>query len=272
LSEITMNLTESLRQIVGENGVLDAADVATRSAGYLRPDNLKAAALVRPVNTGEVSRVMRWCFENKVGVVTHGGLTGLVHGGDAGPDEIILSLERMRAIEDIDPLQCTATVQAGVVLQTLQEAVEPLDLAFPLDLGARSSATLGGTLSAFEVMWNSFYHLITTAPAKGQPPIAQDYPYAIGCRLSCLLVSARRRRTGHAWRAAGGVRHLAANQRNGELRRQSPRGAARGDRRTQAVDLRAPRRWQPALQPVASGSRRERRFHRRAAGRQPHRL
>ena len=49
-----MNLTESLRQIVGENGVVDAADVATRSAGYLRPDNLKAAALVRPANTDEV--------------------------------------------------------------------------------------------------------------------------------------------------------------------------------------------------------------------------
>ena len=49
-----MNMTDSLRQIVGETAVLDAADVATRSAGYLRPDNLKAAALVRPANTDEV--------------------------------------------------------------------------------------------------------------------------------------------------------------------------------------------------------------------------
>jgi FAD/FMN-containing dehydrogenase len=277
-----MNLTESLREIVGVNGVLDAADVANRSAGYLRPDNLKAAALVRPANTDEVVQVMRWCFDNKVGVVTHGGLTGLVHGGDAAPDEIILSLERMRAIEDIDPVQRTATVQAGVVLQALQEAVDQHDLAFPLDLGARGSATLGGntatnaggnrvirygmtremvlgievvmadgtivsslnhliknnagydlkhlfigaegtlgvitrlvlrlrerptttnmafvgldsfaavasflkhmdsglggTLSAFEVMWQSFYRLVTTAPAQGQPPIAQDYPYYV---------------------------------------------------------------------------------------------
>ena len=277
-----MNLTDSLRQLVGETAVLDAADVATRSAGYLRPDNLKAAALVRPANTEEVSRVMRWCFENNIGVVTHGGLTGLVHGADAGPDEIILSLERMRAIEDIDPVQRTATVQAGVVLQTLQEAVDEHGLAFPLDLGARGSATLGGnaavnaggnrvirygmtremvlgieavmadgaivsslnrliknnagydlkhlfigsegtlgiitrlvlrlrerptttnmafvgidsfaavasflkhidsalggTLSAFEVMWQPFYRLVTTAPAKGQPPIAQDYRYYV---------------------------------------------------------------------------------------------
>ena len=277
-----MNLTDSLRQLVGENAVLDAADVATRSAGYLRPDNLKAAALVRPANTDEVSRVMRWCCENNIGVVTHGGLTGLVHGADAGPGEIILSLERMRAIEVIDPVQRTATVQAGVVLQTLQEAVDEHGLAFPLDLGARGSATLGGnaavnaggnrvirygmtremvlgievvmadgaivsslnrliknnagydlkhlfigsegtlgiitrlvlrlrerptttnmafvgidsfaavasflkhidsalggTLSAFEVMWQPFYRLVTTAPAKGQPPIAQDYRYYV---------------------------------------------------------------------------------------------
>ena len=271
-----------MRQLVGDTAVLDAADVATRSAGYLRPDNLQAAALVRPANTDEVSRVMRWCFDNNIGVVTHGGLTGLVHGADAGPDEIILSLERMRAIEDIDPVQRTATVQAGVVLQTLQEAVDEHGLAFPLDLGARGSATLGGnaavnaggnrvirygmtremvlgieavmadgaivsslnrliknnagydlkhlfigsegtlgiitrlvlrlrerptttnmafvgidsfaavasflkhidsalggTLSAFEVMWQPFYRLVTTAPAKGQPPIAQDYRYYV---------------------------------------------------------------------------------------------
>lgn len=277
-----MNLTDSLRQLVGDTAVLDAADVATRSAGYLRPDNLQAAALVRPANTDEVSRVMRWCFDNNIGVVTHGGLTGLVHGADAGPGEIILSLERMRAIEDIDPVQRTATVQAGVVLQALQDAVDPHDLAFPLDLGARGSATLGGnaatnaggnrvirygmtremvlgievvmadgaivsslnrliknnagydlkhlfigsegtlgiitrlvlrlrerptttnmafvgidsfaavasflkhidsalggTLSAFEVMWQPFYRLVTTAPAKGQPPIAQDYRYYV---------------------------------------------------------------------------------------------
>ena len=60
------------------------------------------------------------------------------------PTSVIVSLERMRSIEDINPRERTATVQAGVVLQALQEAVEPHGLAFPLDLGARGSATLGG--------------------------------------------------------------------------------------------------------------------------------
>jgi FAD/FMN-containing dehydrogenase len=277
-----MNLIEDLRSIVGPNGVLDAADLATRSAGAFRPDNLQARALVRPANTDEVSRVLRWCHERRVPVVTQGGLTGLVRGADATPDEVILSLERMRAIEAIDPVERTATVQAGVTLQGLQEAVEGYGMAYPLDLGARGTATLGGTaatnaggnrvirygmtrdmvlgleavladgtvvssmnrliknntgydlkqlfigsegtlgvitrlvlrlrerptttnaalaglesfdkvaaflrhmdrslggtLSAFEVMWQSFYRLITTPPAKGQPPIGQDYPFYV---------------------------------------------------------------------------------------------
>ena len=118
-----MNTVESLRALIGESAVLDAADTATRSAGVWRGDNLQAAALARPATTAEVAKVLGWCHANRVGVVTQGGLTGLVHGGDATPEQVIISLERMRDIEEIDSLQRTATVQAGVVLQTLQEAV-----------------------------------------------------------------------------------------------------------------------------------------------------
>jgi len=277
-----MPVIDALTGIVGEGGVLDAAEVAKRPAGALRWDNLQAQALVRPRTTEEISRVLRWCHDHGVAVVTQGGLTGLVHGADAAPAEVILSMERMRAIEDIDPVQRTAVVQAGVVLQTLQEAVEEHGLSFPLDLGARGSATIGGnaatnaggnrvirygmtrdmilglevvladgtvvssmnhliknntgydlkqvfigsegtlgvitrlvlrlrekpaaqdvaivavadfdclpkllkhmdqnlsgSLSAFEVMWQSFYRLVTTAPAKGKPPVSQDHPYFV---------------------------------------------------------------------------------------------
>ena len=112
------DLTHALRAIVGEKGVLDRAALAQRPAGIWRSDMMQAAALVRPSSTAEVSEVLRWCHRRGAPVVTHGGLTGLVHGADAGPDEIILSMERMRTIESIDPVQRTATVQAGVVLQT----------------------------------------------------------------------------------------------------------------------------------------------------------
>ena len=277
-----MDIVKALRDLIGDKAVLDAADTATRSAGVWRPDNLQAAALARPASTEEVSKVLAWCHANAVGVVAQGGLTGLVHGADATADQVILSLERMRNIEEINPVQRTATVEAGVTLQALQEAVEEHALMFPLDLGARGTATLGGnaatnaggnrvirygmmrdmvlgleavladgtvvsslnhliknnagydlrqlfigsegtlgvitrlvlrlreqpsarnmalvglenfdnvaaflkhmdhalggTLSAFEAMWQEFYQLVTTPPAKGKPPIAQDYPFYV---------------------------------------------------------------------------------------------
>src|SRR5512140_1718159 len=139
-----MDTVEALRAIVGETGVLSAAEIATRSAGFMRPDTLKARALVRPKDTAEVSKTVRWCHDSGTPIVTQGGLTGLVHGADASAEDVILSLERMRAIEAIDPVQRIAVVQAGVTLQALQEAVDAHGLSFPLDLGARGSATLGG--------------------------------------------------------------------------------------------------------------------------------
>ncbi len=124
-----MDIVKALRDLIGDKAVLDAADTATRSAGVWRPDNLQAAALARPASTEEVSKVLAWCHANAVGVVAQGGLTGLVHGADATADQVILSLERMRNIEEINPVQRTATVEAGVTLQALQEAVFARQLA-----------------------------------------------------------------------------------------------------------------------------------------------
>ena len=138
-------MIEDLRAIVGEKNVLDAAEVARRSAGAFRFDHLQASALVRPASTDEVSKILRLCHERGASVVTQGGLTGLVHGADAAPTDLILSLERMRTIEEIDPTQRIAVAQAGVVLQSLQEAADKHELLFPLDLGGRGTATLGGT-------------------------------------------------------------------------------------------------------------------------------
>ncbi|HEX6259898.1 MAG TPA: FAD-binding oxidoreductase, partial [Woeseiaceae bacterium] len=80
-------------------------------------------------------------------VVTHGGLTGCVQGAFAGGDEVIISLERMTAIEEIDAVGRTLTVQAGALLQDVQQAVAEQNLYFPLDLGARGSCTIGGNVA-----------------------------------------------------------------------------------------------------------------------------
>ncbi|MFZ4480266.1 MAG: FAD-binding oxidoreductase [Rhodoferax sp.] len=136
-----------LRSITGEQGVLSGDDVAARSTGYVVRTPMRATHLVRPRNTAEVSALLKLAHAARQSVVTHGGRSGLVHGADTEPGELILSLERMNQIEEIDPVQRIAQAQAGVVLQTLQEAVATHELAFPLDLGARGSATLGGIVA-----------------------------------------------------------------------------------------------------------------------------
>lgn len=136
-----------LTTIVGARGVLGPADLGARADGIFSSETMQGRALVRPANTAEVSAVMRWCHEQGLVVIPHGGLTGLTHATKSGPSDIIISTERMRAIEAIDPMQRTATVQAGVTLQALQEAVEAQGMIYPLDLGARGTATLGGTVA-----------------------------------------------------------------------------------------------------------------------------
>jgi FAD/FMN-containing dehydrogenase len=107
----------------------------------------QARALVRPRTTQEVSTVLQICNRHRVPVIAQGGLTGLAGGASIRDGEIALSLERMRAIEEVDAVSGTITVQAGVLLQTVQEAALAAGYYFPLDLGARGSCMIGGVLA-----------------------------------------------------------------------------------------------------------------------------
>lgn len=274
------DLIKKLKAALGDAGVLTGKDAEEKAAGGWSKLGVPAAVL-RPATTEEVSAALKLCHAAGEGVVPWGGKTGLVEGGEAD-GHIALSLERMNRIEEIDEAGGTITVQAGCVLQTVCEAAEAKGLIFPLDLGARGSATiggnistnaggnrvirygmtrdmvlgleavladgtvmtsmnkliknnagydlkhmfigsegtlgvvtravlrvwpkprsqdtgfvavesfeqlpkflrhmeraLGGTLSAFEVMWEDFYKLVTTDPAKGKPIIAHGHPYYV---------------------------------------------------------------------------------------------
>jgi FAD/FMN-containing dehydrogenase len=273
---------EALREALGDDAVLTGEDVAGRAAGIWRRDGVRAKAIVRPRNTAEVSRAAAICHRHDQTIVAHGGLTGLVGSALTQPDDVVISLERLNRIESVNTVDRTMVVQTGVVLQTLQETADANGLLFPLDLGGRGSATiggnistnaggnrvirygmtrdmvlglevvladgtvvssmnqmiknnagydlkhlfigsegslgivtravlrlrekprsqetvfvgietfgklteflktmdsaLGGTLSAFEVMWQDYYRLLTEPPAVHQPPIPRDYPYYV---------------------------------------------------------------------------------------------
>ena len=107
------------------------------------------AAVVRPATTAEVASTIRACAQHGVAVVPRGGDTGL-SGGTRMPTEraaIVLSLDRLNAIEAVDPERWTITAQAGVTVEALQEAAAAVDRKFAPDWGARGSATIGGAIA-----------------------------------------------------------------------------------------------------------------------------
>ena len=132
--------------ILGVDGIISGGDLAARDPGVFMK-SIGADAIVYPRNTAQVSQIMALCYEHAQPIVVHGGMSGWVRATQTKPGEIALSLERMNAIEEIDDVNRTATVQAGVVLQSLQDSLEPHGLDFMLDLGGRGSCQLGGNAS-----------------------------------------------------------------------------------------------------------------------------
>ncbi|MFI4973332.1 MAG: FAD-binding oxidoreductase [Caulobacterales bacterium] len=140
-----MQLLEEIRSSLGAGGVLEGA-AAVEASGSLWTRLGAPIAVLKPRSTEEVSMILKSANAAGQAVVPWGGRTGLVDGAYAD-GALALSLERMNAIEDIDPASGTMRVQAGCVLQTACEAAEAQGLLLPLDLGARGSATIGGNIS-----------------------------------------------------------------------------------------------------------------------------
>jgi FAD/FMN-containing dehydrogenase len=104
-------------------------------------------ALTYPRNTAQVSKILRYCNNHSIAVQPQGGLTGLAGGAVPIGPCVIVSLERMRAIKELDVAAGTITVEAGVVMEAVQKAADAAELFFPLDLGGRGSCQIGGNVS-----------------------------------------------------------------------------------------------------------------------------
>ena len=108
-----------------------------------------ALAVVRPADAGQVAQLVAACAQWRVPLVPQGGNTGLVLGSvpDQSGTAIVLSLARMNRIRAVDAVNRTMTVDAGCILQAIQEAAASADCLFPLSLAAEGSCTIGGNLS-----------------------------------------------------------------------------------------------------------------------------
>ena len=139
---------QSLRAIVGAANVLTEGDLSAWELDWRKREHGRALAVVRPANTEEVARVVQACAIAQVSLVPQGGNTGMVVGStpDASGTQVVLSLARMNRIRQLDAANLTVTVEAGCVLQTLQEACEAAGFLYPLSMASEGSCTVGGNL------------------------------------------------------------------------------------------------------------------------------
>ncbi|MEL6192689.1 MAG: FAD-binding oxidoreductase, partial [Bacteroidota bacterium] len=142
-------IIEELTAQLGKEKVLKGDALSDRYTHVWKMDiPLQAKAVLLPSSTADVSAIMNICHDHKQKVVVHGGLTNLVGGTESTDKDIVISMEKMTAIEEIDALSRTISVQAGVILENIHQAVSEKGLMFPLTFGAKGSAQVGGMISS----------------------------------------------------------------------------------------------------------------------------
>ena len=137
--------------IVGsKNGLTDASDIAPYLTEWRDSWTGKTSLVLKPGSTDEVSAILKLATETKTPVVPQGGHTGLVGGSmpDMSGDAIIVSTSRLNSVRNVDPAGNTMTVEAGCILQNIQQVADGAERLFPLSLASQGTCQIGGNLSS----------------------------------------------------------------------------------------------------------------------------
>jgi FAD/FMN-containing dehydrogenase len=141
-------LLRALEAIVGaRNVVTDREVVAPYVVDWTGRFRGHTPAVVRPGSADEVAAVLAACNDARIAVVPQGGNTGLVGGSVPLAGEIVLSLRRLDALAPVDARSGQVTAQAGVTIGALQAHAQAAGWDYGVDLAARDSATVGGTIA-----------------------------------------------------------------------------------------------------------------------------
>ena len=148
---IDSHILDQIKSVVGPKGWLagDNPDISPWLLDSRGNASGRCSLFVQPVSTNEVSQVLSLCTKHRVAVVPQGGNTGRVEGAtpDADGNSIILNLRRMNTVREVDIANNTITVDAGCILQSVQQSAEDVGRLFPLRLGAQGSCQIGGNLA-----------------------------------------------------------------------------------------------------------------------------
>ncbi len=173
------SLEGDLATTVGAEHVLTDPDLLD---GYLwdwtRRYTGAARCVARPGSAQEVAGVLRCCADRGVPVVTQGGNTGLVGGSVPGaggqPPAVVLSTRRLRTLDPVDTLAAQVTAGAGVTLAELRAHAAAAGLEYGVDLAARDSATVGGTIATNAGGINTIRYGPTRAQLLGVEAVLTD--------------------------------------------------------------------------------------------------
>jgi len=140
----------ALTQILGADSVLTApADIEPFLTDHRKLYHGQALAVALPRTVEQISRLLAYCNEQRIGVVPHAGNTS--YCGGATPDEsgrqLVLSLKRLNRIRQLDPLNYSLVAEAGCILADVQRAADEAERLFPLSLGSEGTCQIGGNLS-----------------------------------------------------------------------------------------------------------------------------
>jgi FAD/FMN-containing dehydrogenase len=145
-----IRIIEMIKTTLGPKGYRDQGDdMAPYLADWRGKGSGKAAIVLLPADTAEVSSIVQACAANNIPMVPQGGNTGLVQGAvptEAG-DEVIINLSRMNKIEEIDLVNSSLVCQAGATLKSVQDAAIDVNRLFPLSIGSEGTCQIGGNLS-----------------------------------------------------------------------------------------------------------------------------
>jgi FAD/FMN-containing dehydrogenase len=140
------------RLLLGEANVLTDEAAKPHLIDWTTRYQGEALAVVKPGSVEEVSKVLAFCDENLIPVIPQGGNTGLVHGSVPGETltgnlPIVLSTLRLKELNPVNKLDRSIVVGAGVTISDLENHVSSFGFTYGVDLAARDSATIGGTVA-----------------------------------------------------------------------------------------------------------------------------
>ncbi len=153
-SELTDEHVKFFKSALGDDSAVidglskDATDdIEPFNRDWMKKYRGHTKLVLKPKSTEEVSKVLKYCNENKLAVVPQGGNSGLVGGSVPVFDEIVISLSRMNKIRGFDDVSGVLVVDGGVIMEIADNFLAEHKHLYPLDLGAKGSAQIGGNVA-----------------------------------------------------------------------------------------------------------------------------